>query len=64
MAFFSWCKLLILEQKLKSFLGGFGKYNKYRRLCLEKKRQDYRGKTPYCHGYSARARHKYSRGPG
>jgi hypothetical protein len=34
MAFFSWCRLLALEQKLK--FGEFGKYNWYRCLCLKR----------------------------
>ncbi len=33
MAFFSWCRLFGLEQKLK--FGEFGKYNWYRCLCLK-----------------------------
>jgi hypothetical protein len=32
--FVAWCKLLILEQKLN--FGAFGRYNRYRRWCLER----------------------------
>ncbi len=34
MAFFSWCRLVLLEQRLK--FGEFGKYNWYRCLCLKR----------------------------
>ena len=34
MIFYSWCKLLFLEQKLQ--FGEFGKYNRYRYLCLKR----------------------------
>ena len=34
MLFFSWCNLLFLEQKLQ--FGEFGKYNRYRYLCLKR----------------------------
>jgi len=34
MGFLSWCKLLILEQRLN--FGAFGRYNRYRRWCLER----------------------------
>src|ERR1700728_4634587 len=36
MAFSSWCRLLILEHKLNGICSPFGKYNRYRRLCLER----------------------------
>jgi hypothetical protein len=35
-AFLSRCRLLLLEQKLKSVFGAFGRYDRYRRLCLER----------------------------
>jgi hypothetical protein len=34
MTFFRWCRLLLLEQKLRF---EFGKYNKYLRLCVERR---------------------------
>lgn len=34
MGFLSWCKLVLLEQKL--YHGEFGKYNRYRCWCLER----------------------------
>jgi hypothetical protein len=34
MSFLSWCRLRILEQRL--YHGAFGKYNRYRRYCIER----------------------------
>ncbi len=39
MSFLARCRLLMLEQKLKGIFGPFGKYNRYRRLCLERNSQ-------------------------
>jgi hypothetical protein len=39
MALLSWFRLLILEHKLNGLSSPFGKYNRYRRLCLERNAQ-------------------------
>jgi hypothetical protein len=43
MTFFLWCRLVILEQKLQF---EFGKYNEYRRLCLDRKATSTEEKLP------------------